>query len=116
MEAERKEGLAGRTGSGEWVNLRKWCVEQAINWAKEDAGRMQTDQMIDCAALIERYVTTGKSSQMMEVGLLMSAMQEAEQCTPGVGRSKAKAVCDAVLQRCGVRPNAVRSTTEAAHE
>jgi len=87
------------------IVLRQWCIEKAIQWSGRPDDQTQTDEMIDQAALIERYVTTGKHSQMLEIGLLQSAIEEAERLTPNVGQAKAKAVCDYIAGCCGLPQN-----------
>jgi hypothetical protein len=83
-------------GSGDLVR-RQWCVEKAIQWCKP--GEDATADMIDSAALIERYITTGEHSRMIEMAALECAMNEAETHTKSVSMPKAKAVCDEIMQR-----------------
>ena len=87
------------------VVLRQWCVEKAIQWSGRPDDQTQTDEMIDQAALIERYVTTGEHSHMLTLGCLQSAMQEAERTTPSVSLPKARAVCENIAGRCGLPQN-----------
>ena len=78
---------------------RQWCIEKAIQWAGRPDDPTQTDEMIDMAAMIDRYITTGAHSKMIELAALEAAMSEAERTTKNVSMPKAKAVCDEIMQR-----------------
>ena len=92
-------------GSLQQVVLRQWCVEQAIKWSGRPDDQTQTDEMIDQAASIERYVTTGQHSKMLDVVDVQMALHEATNCTRAVGKQKAKAVCDRVAEALGLTQN-----------
>lgn len=88
------------------VVLRQWCVDKAIDFCKP-VSEAQTADLMDCAARIERYVTTGKYAPLIEVGLLIDVMHEAETATLGVGPAKVKAVCAYIAERCDLPQNDV---------
>ena len=71
----------------------------AIKWAGRPDDQTQTDEMIDMAAMIDRFIMTGAHSKMIELTLLEQAMNEAERSTKNVSLPKAKAVCDEIMQR-----------------
>jgi hypothetical protein len=93
-ETERAVAVA----SSELV-MRQWCIEKSIQWCGKPDDQTQTDEMIDQAALIERYIKTGEHSRMITMSSLESAMQDVERCTKNVSRPKAKAVCDEIMGR-----------------
>ena len=94
------------SGSLHGVVLRQWCVDKAIDFCKP-VSEAQTADLMDCATRIERYVTTGKHAPLIEVGLLIDVMHEAETATLGVGPAKVKAVCAYIAERCDLPQNNV---------
>ena len=53
--------------------VRRWCIERSIAWCKPSEDT--TEIMIDQAALIERYLWTGKHSPVVEVGSIVVVLQ-----------------------------------------
>lgn len=89
------------------VVRRQWCVDRACAIARPET---EVRDILEMAVQFEEYLETGKQSQKLEVALLASTMDEAENCVMGVTKHAARKLRDFLIERGCLPPNSDSAT------